>query len=94
MSIWRQTGREPAMLADAPRLPDGCGHVWNDFIDLSQCRAVVSGPAGASPAGISFADLHAWQAVTGTRLEAWELAAIRKIDTAYLANFAARANVS
>ncbi len=84
MSIWEQTGVQPAMLADAPVLPDGCGGLWADFMDLHQCRGV----SGMAPARITFTDIDAWQRVNMVSLEPWEIDAINQADNAYLSQVA------
>lgn len=84
MAVWQKTGREPQKLADAPRLPDGCEQLWSDFADLHGCR----GSTGFGPMRITFGDLDAWQRVQGVRLPAWQIAAIRGADNAYLASWA------
>lgn len=76
----------PAMLANAPKLPDGCEQLWADFVSLHDCR----GSTGFGPMRVTFADLDAWQRVTGNKLQAWEIDAIRRADNAYLADYAER----
>ncbi len=77
----------PAMLRDAPSLPDGCEPTWQHFMDLHQCRQM--GQAG--PSCITFLELDAWGRVTGETLAQWQLEAIRKADSAYLTSYAERA---
>lgn len=48
------------------------------FLDLHHSRDGMGGP-------IRFADLHAYESVTGTKLRQWELRAIRAADNCYLA---------
>jgi len=84
MAYERMTGEAHDFMEDAPTLPRGLAPLWNDFIDLHSSRGV--GMAG--PARITFADIAAWQSVTGSPLEAWEVNAIRKADDAYLATVA------
>lgn len=80
MAYERRTGEVHDFMEDAPILPRGLSLLWGDFIDLHSSRGV--GMAG--PARITFTDISAWQDVTGTHLEAWEIAAIRAADSAYL----------
>lgn len=84
MAYERATGEVHDFMEDAPVLPRGLNLLWGDFIDLHSARGV--GMAG--PARITFTDIAAWQDVTGTRLEAWEIAAIRAADGAYLSHAA------
>lgn len=84
LSAYRQTGTMPAALADAPRLPEGCEYVWPAFLDLHRMRG-----GGMGPAPITFADINAMETVTGIRLEAWEIDAIRAADGVYFEHRAA-----
>ena len=86
MAVWARSGREPDALANAPRLPHGCERLWQDFADLHECR----GSNGFGPMRITYADIDAWQRINRVSLEAWEIAAVRKADTAFLTSFAAQ----
>lgn len=85
LSIQRQTGKTPAALANAPSLPVELGQLWADFVDLHSSR----GSTGFGPARIMFSDIDAWMRVTGNRLAAWQIAAIRKADDAFMASLPA-----
>jgi hypothetical protein len=85
-SAWRASGKMPAMLADAPTLPEGCAQLWADFATLHDSR----GSTGFGPMRITWRDLADWQDVTGARLDAWQVDAIRRADNAYLADYAER----
>lgn len=80
ISVERQTGRTPQMLLDAPPLPNGCEELWRIFTELDACR----GETLNGPQRITYADLQAFQIVTGTVLQPWERNAIRMADAAYL----------
>ena len=80
MAAWEQTGRQPAMLADAPAMPAGCATLWGNFLELSHCR----GATQAGPLPITFLDMDAWQRVRRVALEPWEIEAIRRCDMAFL----------
>lgn len=83
-AAWRQTGVQPDVLANAPELPAGCQALWADFLDLHASR----GSNGFGACRITWRDIADWQAVNQVRLEPWELAAIRKADNMWLAEFA------
>jgi hypothetical protein len=83
-AAWRASGKQPQMLADAPTLPDCCETLWLDFIELHGSR----GSTGFGAARITYSDLHAYQQVTGLRIQPWQLACIRKADDMWLADFA------
>jgi hypothetical protein len=76
----RQTGKVHPMLLDAPRLPEGCEQLWPIFSELHSCR----GNYGFGPCRITYADIDAFQRVSGVTLRPWELEAVRKADAAYL----------
>lgn len=78
----QKTGRRHPLLADGPVLPPECASLWSDFLDLHSSRQ--AGQSG--PARISFIDLDAWQRVTGAKLDAWEIDAIRGADSAFMAS--------
>lgn len=84
-AIESKTGATPQVLLDAPVLPDACVELWGIFTELHACRN-----SGFGPAPITFADIDAFQRVSGIRLEPWELAAIRRADAAYLESYAER----
>lgn len=84
MAYERATGEVHDFMETAPTLPPGLVPLWGDFIDLHTTRGV--GMAG--PARIGFGDILAWQTVTGSTLEPWEIEAIRKADDAYISHCA------
>lgn len=83
-SYERQTGRVHPMLAEAPGLPEGLVPLWNDFMALHEAR----GSAGFGPARLSYADIDAYQRVNGTRFVPWQIAALRRADSAYMTHYA------
>jgi hypothetical protein len=82
----RQSGQTPEALLCAPPCPEGCGELWSIFRELHACR----GSNGFGPTRISYVDLDAYQRVTGTKLQTWEIEAIRRADKAYLDDWAER----
>jgi hypothetical protein len=85
-AIEEQTGQTPQMLLDAPHLPAGCEELWRVFSELHSCR----GNSGFGPLRITYADIDAFQRVSGVMLQPWELDAIRRADAAYLTQWAER----
>lgn len=81
-----KNGRDHPMLSDAPRLPDSCSLLWSQFLELHSCR----GSTMAGVARISFTDLDAFQRVSSVKFDAWEIDAIRRADSAYLAQVSKR----
>ena len=71
------------MLLDAPALPAGCEELWRIFNELHSCRSV-----GMGVQRITYADIDAFQRVSGVTLQAWELDAIRRADTVFLKDYA------
>ena len=66
---------------DGPLLPDDVTHVWMWFNDLSAAR----GSNGWGPNAISYQDIAAWIALTGTITRPPEIAAILMLDRLWLA---------
>ena len=75
----RATGEPHPLLVDPPTLPDGCEALWPIFLELHSCRAI-----GMDAQRITYADIDAYQRVSGIALAQWELLAIRRADAAYL----------
>ena len=80
----RQTGDRHELLDHEP-LPAGCAPLWRDFMELHNARSWGDG----GPKPVSFVELDAWQRVRGVRLAAWEIAAVKAGDRAYLGVHAA-----
>jgi hypothetical protein len=75
-SLFRQSGKMPAQLAEAPGLPVLCNHIWNWFTELHNERR--------NGERLSLTDIREWSQTVGMPLETWELAAIRRLDTLWL----------
>lgn len=73
------------MLLDRPPCPTGCEGLWQVFKELHASRTVIMGPCR-----ITFAELDAYQRVTGTRLKPWEVEALRRADRAYMDDWQSR----
>ena len=69
---WQMTGRCPAALADAPRLPEGCEAAWRAFTDMR-----ASCPNGFSLARIPYGEIDAY-------LAPWEVRAVRAVDRVFI----------
>ncbi len=78
-SAERQTGPRPVDL-DGPELPADGSHIWQWFLELSAGR----GSNGFGPDPISWLDLLAWMALTGTITRPAEIDAIMALDRAWL----------
>lgn len=79
-----RTGRDHPMLTDAPRLPESCSLLWSQFLDLHGCR----GSTIAGPAKVTFTDIDAFERVNRFKFDPWEIDAIRRADSEYLAQVA------
>jgi hypothetical protein len=79
-AAYRQTGRLPQMLLDAPELPEGCEPLWRDFLSLHSMR----GSTGFGASRIGIVEIDAYQRVHGVRFAHWQLEAIRRADIAFL----------
>ncbi len=74
----RNTGRvDERLLLECPR---GCESIWSAFAQLGRSR-----PRGLGVGGIAFAEIEAWQRLTGVRLSPWELDVLTEIDARVLA---------
>jgi hypothetical protein len=60
--------------------PAGCKAIWSVFAHLGRTR-----PRGMGASGIAFAEIEAWQRLTGVQLSPWELDALTEIDARVLA---------
>jgi hypothetical protein len=60
-----------------PDVPAEAGHVWRWFMDLNNGRQ-----AGDLP--LTWEAVDAWARLTGRSLTAWEVDALRRMDTAWL----------
>lgn len=83
--VWDRTGKEPERLRSAPELPVALYPLWDDFLALHRSRAV-----GMGTARITFADIDAWQRVTGAVLRPWQIEAIQRADDAFLNSISKR----
>lgn len=63
-----------------PQLPTSLTYLWNIFTRLSARR----GNNGFGPSLVTYADLMAFQMVTGFALSAWEVEMIEMLDGIYL----------
>lgn len=79
MAVWERTGVMPKTLADAPRCPPACAHLWPLFGEL---RASVQGGFGVGR--ISYSEMLAHRELTGVVLEPWEIDALRRVDHAFV----------
>lgn len=79
---FERSGKLPARLAEARELPDGLDLLWDDFLELHGSR----GSTMAGPARISFMDIDAWQRVNRVTLRPWQIEAIRRADTEFMAS--------
>lgn len=77
MAAWSATGRQPEEL-EQDELPPCIGVLLETYLDLSKTRG--SNGMGYSP--LNYADLSAWQHVTGVQLTPWEAETLLAMDTA------------
>lgn len=81
LAVLERTGVMPELLAKASAVPEGCGQLWDDFLELHSSRS----PGFSGATRISFGDVLAWQELRGVRLASWELDAIRRADDQFMA---------
>lgn len=63
--------------------PRGCEAIWAAFAQLGRTR-----PRGFSAGGIQYAEIEAWQRLTGVALSPWELETLTEIDSKVLSQAA------
>lgn len=63
-----------------PELPTDFSHIWNAFAELHAARG--GNGFGGNP--ISYGEIAAYRALTGTDLSPWEVKVIRALDTVYI----------
>lgn len=82
-------GRKPKtpVIVEGPELPCQLEYLWVWFHDISMGR----GSTGFGPARLAWRDLQAWCEVTQQPLQAWEVEALMRLDIAYVAAEATRA---
>lgn len=74
------------MLLDRPLCPSGCEPLWQIFKELHASR----GNNGFGPMRLTFAELDAFQRVTGMRLKPWEIDALRRADRVFINDWQSR----
>lgn len=67
------------MYTEPPALPAELEYLWRWFLQLHQSR----GNNGMGHSPITYQDMHAWSHITGNRLQAFEVDAIRRLDHVY-----------
>lgn len=78
LAAWRATGERPAALDTPPA--GSLGYLMDWFRDLAGGRQ----SGYAEPCAISWGEMQAWQAMTGTHLEPWQAAVMRRLDHLWL----------
>jgi len=79
-----QMRKRHPLLVEEPTLPAGCSSLWRNFMALHRTR----GSNGFGPARISFTDMDAYQRLRRMTLDPWEIEAIGRADSAYMAHHA------
>jgi hypothetical protein len=77
--VAKTIGRPPPELIGPP-FPDRFASLWDAFLDLSAGR----GYNGMGPNPISWPDILAWDTLTRTGLQEWEVRAIKALDAVWL----------
>lgn len=81
MSLWKQTGEQPQLLAEAPELPVLAAHLWRWFLDLNSTERM---DGGMSPGRITSGILRDWCWATGNNPALWERLALRRLDSLWI----------
>ena len=80
-----QTGETIAELHPDPP-PRELTYLWTIFAELHSGR----GNNGFGPLPLSYSEIDAWSRLTAQPLRPWEVAAIKRIDTAYIGHAATK----
>lgn len=70
--LYAAMGREPAPVV----VPEGAAHVWAWYWEVAAQRSERCAPIG-------WAELAAWQQMTGELIQPWEARAMMRMDAAY-----------
>jgi len=73
-----------AALKNAPRLPAKARYLWEYFKQLHGTRANY----GWGPVALSYVEIEAWSRLHHVKLDPWELDAILRLDSLFLASCA------
>lgn len=76
--------RQGAAVTDAPDIPSEMVYLWEHYRNLSRSR----GGNGFGPNPIGWPDIEAYDRLTRSYLEVWEVKAIRAMDDLFLATMA------
>jgi hypothetical protein len=76
--VAKSLGRTPKDLI-GPEFPDRYGHLWAAFLDLHSGRSY-----GMGPNPISWPDILAWDTLTRSGLQEWEVRVIKALDALWL----------
>ena len=71
----------------SPRVPEGGMILWSAFWSLCATRTMALG----APNPITFGEMEAWRRLTGTPLQPHHVAVLGRIDRAWLAALASKA---
>jgi hypothetical protein len=74
--VEKTRGRKPKQLEDMPKLPEDGAHIWAIFSEVKTMGV-----------DLTYAELSAYQEITGTPINAFESSVLRNIDRLYKAAF-------
>ena len=77
-SVERQTGQRPAAL-NGPAIPEAGAYLWVWFLELHCSRG-----GGFGPSALTYSEILAWAALTGSDPVPWEIQIIKALDGAWL----------
>ena len=68
-------------MLDVPPIPEAVSYLWNTFLRI---RSRIGADAMGNPRPIAWADLDAFNRLSGLRLRPWEIDIIEQLDAVYL----------
>ena len=78
--VREQTGKTPALL-EPIEIPETARYLWGWFSELAGGRQYSE----MGPMTLTYNEIKAWSDLTQAHPSAWEVATIKEIDSAYLA---------
>jgi hypothetical protein len=71
IAVWKQTGKKPQALIDQPELPTEVAYLWEWFLEIQSKETA------------SYTEIENWSRLTQKHLIAFEVQAIRRLDSLY-----------
>lgn len=77
---YKASGIMPGQLENEPDIPELTQHLWHYFLDLHAERT----GNGMGPNPLTSSQILHWSLLAKTRLDLWEIRALKRIDQAWM----------